>query len=219
MLAELSAHSAAGVQIRTIGCNCFINSYVYIQILIYVVIILRIYIILMSSSQYLHSNPLAEHNSGIALSSKQVPAPVGGTGNMYMGQAGREFVQGGGGASQFYSSDVGNPANAHAHGSYAPVTVGSNSVTSGGGKKRSGRKVCKSVRGKKKCGKICNSKCKSRRNKRISHRRRGSRRLRQYGGSNAAYSIAGAATDVTRSTTALANPAPYTAYNSCHPVA
>ena len=181
----------------------------------------------MSSSQYLHSNPLAEHNSGIALSSKQVPAPVGGTGNMYMGQAGREFVQGGGGASQFYSSDVGNPANAHAHGSYTPVTVGSNSVTSGGGKKRSGRsgrKVCKSVRGRKKCGKICNSKCKSRRNKRISHRHRGSRRAssrrrQQYGGSNAAYSIAGAGTDVTRSTTALANPAPYTAYNSCHPVA
>jgi hypothetical protein len=183
----------------------------------------------MSSSQYLHSNPLAEHNSGIALSSKQVPAPVGGTGNMYMGQAGREFVQGGGGASQFYSSDVGNPANAHAHGSYAPVTVGSNSVTSGGGKKRSGRKVCKSVRGKKKCGRMCNSKCKSCRNKRMSRRRgrgrgrgRGSRRttrMQQYGGSNAAYSIAGAATDVTRSTTYLANPAPYTAYNSCHPVA
>ena len=53
-------------------------------------------------------------------------------------------------------------------------------------------------------------------------RRRGRRtgsRMQQYGGSNAAYSIAGAATDVTRSTTALANPAPYTAYNSCHPVA
>jgi hypothetical protein len=197
----------------------------------------------MPSSQYLHSNPLAEHNSGIALSSKQVPAPVGGTGNMYMGQAGREFVQGGGGASQFYSSDVGNPANAHAHGSYAPVTVGSNSVTSGGGKKRSGRKVCKSVRGKKKCNcdivtgfggrkrrysrtcRMCNSKCKCKcktcRNKRMSRRRRGRRtgsRMQQYGGSNAAYSIAGAATDVTRSTTYLANPAPYTSYNSCHPV-
>ena len=170
----------------------------------------------MSSSQYLHSNPLAEHNSGIALSSKQVPAPVGGTGNMYMGQAGRAFVQGGGGASQFYSSDVGNPANAHARGSYAPVTVGSNSVTSGGGKKRKGRK---SMRGKKKCGKMCNSKCKTCRNKRMSRRRRSRRRMQQYGGSNAAYSIAGAVTDVTRSTTALANPAPYTAYNSCHPVA
>jgi len=204
------------------------------------------------SSQYLHSNPLAEHNSGIALSSKQVPVPVGGTGNMYMGQGGRAFVQGGGGASQFYSSDVGNPANAHAHGSYAPVTVGSNSIARGGGKKRSGRKVRKSVRGNKKCGNICNSKCKCKscrkcgnicnskckckscrkcgnicnskckckscRNKRMS-RRRGSRHMQQYGGSNAAYSIAGAATDVNRSTTALANPAPYTAYNSCHPVA
>jgi hypothetical protein len=27
MLAELSAHSAAGVQIRTIGCNCSIHIY------------------------------------------------------------------------------------------------------------------------------------------------------------------------------------------------
>ena len=192
----------------------------------------------MASSQYLHSNPLAEHNSGIALSSKEVPVPVGGTGNMYMGQGGRAFVQGGGGASQFYSSDVGNPANAHAHGSYAPVTVGSNSVTRGGGKRkgRKGRNVGKSVRGKKKCdcdivtgfggrkrrsSRTCrmrNSKCKSCRNKRMS-RGRGRRRMQQYGGSNAAYSIAGAVTDVTRSTTALANPAPYTAYNSCHPVA
>ena len=192
----------------------------------------------MSSSQYLHSNPLAEHNSGIALSSKDVPVPVGGTGNMYMGQGGRAFVQGGGGASQFYSSDVGNPANAHAHGSYAPVTVGSNSVATGGGKKRKGRK---SVRGKKKCdcdivtgfggrkrrsSRTCrmrNSKCKACRNKRMSRgrsrSRSRSRRMQQYGGSNAAYSIAGAGTDVTRSTTYLANPAPYTAYNSCHPVA
>lgn len=196
----------------------------------------------MSSSQYLHSNPLAEHNSGIALSSKDVPVPVGGTGNMYMGQAGRAFVQGGGGASQFYSSDVGNTENAHARGSYAPVTVGSNSIARGGGKKskvRKVRKVRKSVSGKKKCDcdivtgfgggrksrrssgtcRMRNSKCKSCRNKRMSRSRRRNSRKQQYGGSNAAYSIAGAGTDVTRSTTALANPAPYMAYNSCHPVA
>jgi hypothetical protein len=46
------------------------------------------------------------------------------------------------------------------------------------------------------------------------------KRKSQSGGSNAnaAYSIAGPGTGVTPSTTALANPAPYTAYNSCHPV-
>ncbi len=190
----------------------------------------------MSSSQYLHSNPLAEHNSGIALSSKEVP--VGGTGNMYMGQAGRAFVQGGGGMSQFHSFDGGKPEDAYAHGSYAPVTVGHNSVThGGGGSKRKGRKVRRTGRGKKKCdcdivtgfggrrrrhhcsSRTCrmrNSKCKSCRNKRMSRSR--SRRIRQRGG-NAAYSVAGAGTEVTRSTTYLANPAPYTAYNSCHPVA
>jgi len=185
----------------------------------------------MSSSQYLHSNPLAEHNSGIALSSKQVP--VGGTGNMYMGQAGRAFVQGGGGMSQFHSFDGGKPEDAYARGSYAPVTVGHNSVTSGGGSRRKGRRTA-AGRGKKKCDcdivtgfggrsrgrrrcrscRIRNSKCKSCRNKRMNR----SRRIRQRGG-NAAYSVAGAGTEVTRSTTYLANPAPYTAYNSCHPVA
>ena len=40
---------------------------------------------------------------------------------------------------------------------------------------------------------------------------------RQHGGSygNAAYSVAGMGTEVGPSTTALANPAPITAYNSC----
>ena len=181
------------------------------------------------SSQYLHSNPLAEHNSGIALSSKQVP--VGGTGNMYMGQGGRAFVQGGGGMSQFYSFDGGKPEDAHARGSYAPVAVGHNSVTRGGGSRRKARR---NARKTKKCdcdivtgvgGKRrrrgshagrSHKKCAACRNKRMSRRRSG--RIRQRGG-NAAFSVAGAGTDVTRSTTALANPAPYTAYNSCHPVA
>ena len=187
----------------------------------------------MSSSGYLHSNPLAEHNSGIALSSKQVP--TGGTGNMYMGQAGRAFVQGGGGMSQFYSFNGGKPEDAHAHGSYAPVSVGHNSVTRGGGK-RNGRKARKTKkcdcdivtgvggrggrgrRGRRSSRTCRMSKCKSCRNKRMSQRRSGRSRQSQRGG-NAAFSVAGAGTDVTRSTTALANPAPYTAYNSCHPVA
>ena len=34
----------------------------------------------MSSSEYLRSNPLAEHNSGIALSSKEVPITGGSSG-------------------------------------------------------------------------------------------------------------------------------------------
>ena len=185
----------------------------------------------MSSSQYLQSNPLAEHNSGIALSSKQIP--TGGTGNMYMGQGGRAFVQGGGAASQFYASDVGKPENAYANGSYAPVAVGDNSVTRGGGKrKRKARKTkkcdCDIVTGfggkrrgrrsSRTCRMMRNSKCKSCRNKRMSRRRSRSRSRSQHGG-NAAYSVAGAGTEVSRSMTALANPAPYTAYNSCHPVA
>lgn len=187
----------------------------------------------MSSSEYLNSNPLAEHNSGIALSSKQVP--TGGTGNMYMGQGGRAFVQGGGGMSQFYSFDGGKPEDAHARGSYAPVVVGHNSVTRGGGSRRKARKTkkcdCDIVTGvgggrsrgrrgrrgrrSSRTSRMRNSKCKVCRNKRMSRRRS---RQSQRGG-NAAFSVAGAGTDVTRSTTALANPAPYTAYNSCHPVA
>lgn len=95
-------------------------------------------------SQYMNSNPLAEHNAGIALSSKQIPVGGGGaTGNMYQGQAGRAFVQGGGGMSQFHSFDGGNADSAYARGSYAPVTVGYNSVTSGGGsrsRKRSNKR-------------------------------------------------------------------------------
>ena len=81
---------------------------------------------------YLHSNPLAEHNSGIALSSKDIPQNSG-TGNMYQGQGGRAFVQGGGGMSQFYSFNpsVSESENVHARGSYAPVSVGINSSADG----------------------------------------------------------------------------------------
>ncbi len=191
---------------------------------------------------YLRSNPLAEHNSGIALSSKDIPQN-GGTGNMYDGQGGRAFVQGGGGMSQFYSFHPGaNDADSvHARGSYAPVTVGMNSVaTCGGGgstrrKKSASRRRSRNRRRLTKCKKckcdiiigvggtrrhtrFCKHKC-CKKNK-----TRGGRRVsfRQQGGSgsfaNAAYSIGGSGTDVGPSTTALANPAPYTAYNSCHPV-
>ena len=104
----------------------------------------------------MNSNPLAEHNAGIALSSKQIPVGGGGTGNMYQGQAGRAFVQGGGGMSQFHSFDGGNQDSAYARGSYAPVSVGYNSVTRGGGSRRkrsskSKRKGRKTGRRNKKC--------------------------------------------------------------------
>ena len=74
--------------------------------------------------EYLHSNPLAEHNSGIALSSKQVP--FGGTANMYNGQGGHTFVQGGGGGGSFYGFNGIDSGNEYAKGSYSPVMVGHN---------------------------------------------------------------------------------------------
>jgi len=195
---------------------------------------------------YLRSNPLAEHNSGIALSSKDIPQN-GGTGNMYDGQGGRAFVQGGGGMSQFYSFNPGvaDSDSAHARGSYAPVTVGINSVATGGGSTRR-KKSSSASRHRRRSAYRRNrrvTKCKkckcdiiigvggTRRHVRsckhkscMRTKTRGGRHVsfRQQGGSgsfaNAAYSIGGAGTDVTPSTTALANPAPYTAYNSCHPV-
>lgn len=196
---------------------------------------------------YLRSNPLAEHNSGIALSSKDIPHN-GGTGNMYQGQGGRAFVQGGGGASQFYSfhPGVSESDSAHARGSYAPVTVGMNSIATGGASikkktassRRSKKAVASSHRRRymtkcKKCKcdiiigvggvrrhthlckhKCCNKRCSKSKTRHTRHRQRGG----TVSFANAAYSIGGPATEVTPSTTALANPAPYTAYNSCHPV-
>ena len=194
------------------------------------------------SSEYLRSNPLAEHNSGIALSSKDLPPPqAGGTGNMYQGQGGRAFVQGGGGMSQYHSFANDGQDKSYANGSYSPVTVGYNSVTRGGRRRGSGsmrklRRKTKTKRSKKcncdivtgfggrsrgykrKCHiKKCKCSCHSH-----SRSRSRSRKYKQQGGSgfaNAAYSIGGADTGVGRDTSALANPAPYTAYNSCHPVA
>jgi hypothetical protein len=196
-------------------------------------------------SSYLHSNPLAEHNSGVALSSNQIPQN-GGTGNMYPGQAGRAFVQGGGGMSQYHSFHPGNAESdsAYARGSYAPVSVGLNSVATGGGasrKKRSSRrykkktatyrrhrrtmkcKKCKcdiiiGANGVRRHSRFCKHKCCNKSCKTANTQRRN----RQTGGgtfANAAYSIGGSGTEVNRENTALANPAPHTAYNSCHPVA
>lgn len=200
-------------------------------------------------SQYMNSNPLAEHNAGIALSSKQIPVGGGGaTGNMYQGQAGCAFVQGGGGMSQFHSFDGGNVDSAYARGSYAPVTVGYNSVTSGGGggsrsrkrsNKRKGRKTgrrnkkrgCDIVTGfggshRRRC-RYCRT-CRKRIMKRFAHSRKHASQSgggwgAPYGSSsasgiNAGYSIGGAGGGVTPGTIALANPAGPTAYNSCHPV-
>jgi hypothetical protein len=189
----------------------------------------------------MNSNPLNQHNAPLAVSSKDIQGQNTGTGNMYQGQAGRAFVQGGGGMSQFHSFNPGaNDADSvHARGSYAPVTVGINSVATGGGsstrrKKNSKKSSAASRRRVTKCKKckcdiiisgggvrrhtrFCKHKCCKR------TKTYGRRTFRQQGGgngsfANAAYSIGGAQTEVTPSTTALANPAPYTAYNSCHPV-
>ena len=202
----------------------------------------------MSSSEYLHSNPLAEHNAGIALSSKEVPITGGSSGNMYQGQGGRAFVQGGGGMSQFHSFDGGNVDSMFARGSYAPVTVGHNSVTSGGSRRRGrgrgrgrgrsrGRSRRKLMRPGKKCSCILfggsrryrrSRKCHIKNCHCICHSRprSGTRRVNQSGGNggssgfaNAAYSIAGPGTGIDKYSSALANPAPHSAYNSCYPVA
>lgn len=192
----------------------------------------------MSSSEYLRSNPLAEHNSGIALSSKEVPITGGSSGNMYPGQGGRAFVQGGGGMSQYHSFDGGNVDSTYARGSYAPVTVGHNSVTSGGSRRRGrgrgrGRSSSrrKFMRPGKKCSCILFGGSRRHRHRRkchvknchcICHSKSRTRRVKQSGGSsgfaNAAYSIAGSATGIDKYSSALANPAPHSAYNSCHPV-
>ena len=185
---------------------------------------------------YLRSNPLAEHNAGIALSSKEVPITGGSSGNMYPGQGGRAFVQGGGGMSQYHSFDGGRPEDTYARGSYAPVTVGHNSVTSGGGSRRRGRgrgrgrSRRKFIRPGKKCSCILFGGSRHRRRSRkchvknchcICHSKSRTRRVKQSGGSgfaNAAYSIAGSATGIDKYSSALASPAPHSAYNSCHPV-
>lgn len=196
------------------------------------------------SLQYMRSNPLNQHNAPLAVSSKDIQGQNTGTGNMYQGQGGRAFIQGGGGATEYYSANVGGANNAFANGSYAPVTVGSNSTTKGGSRRgRSRGRGSGSKRKQRKTSKKC--KCDiitgvgGRRGRGSRSRSRGrtchiknckcschhsrSRRVKQHGGSgsyaNAAYSIGGANTGIDKFSSALANPAPYSAYNSCHPVA
>lgn len=194
----------------------------------------------MSSTQYMRSNPLNQHNAPLAVSSKDGQGLNNGTGNMYQGQGGRAFPQSGGGMSQFYSANPGGPENAFARGSYSPVVVGSNSLTRGGRRRgRSGRKngstKRKHCKSNKKCNCIINRissrhrsrsrTCHNKNCKCICHARFRSRsqKVKQHGGNggygNAAYSIAGPNTGINKDNLALANPAPHTAYNSCHPVA
>lgn len=195
----------------------------------------------MTSSQYMRSNPLNEHNAPLSFSSKDIQGQNTGTGNMYQGQGGRAFPQSGGGATQFYSAKLDGPENAFARGSYAPVTVGYNSITRGGGRRRrSGRKKGSTKRKHRKSSKKChcdiitgvgghhrsrNRTCHIKNCKCICHSRSRSRsrKLKQHGGNggygNAAYSIAGPNTGIDKFSSALANPAPHSAYNSCHPVA
>ena len=158
-------------------------------------------------SQYMNSNPLAEHNAGIALSSKQIPVGGGGTGNMYQGQGGRAFVQGGGGGSRRRSSKRKLRKTGRRN-----KKRGCDIVTGFGGSRRYRRCRC------------CKSSCRRSRKQRSQRKSQsGGGWGAPYGSSaasgiNAGYSIGGPGTGVTASTIALANPAAPTAYNSCHPV-
>ncbi len=196
----------------------------------------------MSSSQYMRSNPLNQHNAPLAVSSKDIQGLNNGTGNMYQGQGGRAFPQSGGGMSQYYSANPGGPESAFARGSYSPVTVGYNSLTRGGRRRgRSGRKNGSTKRKHRKSNKKCDCDivtgvggkrrsrtriCRIKNCKCICHSmsrsRSRSRKVKQHGGNggygNAGYSIAGPNVDI-KGNLALANPPPHTAYNSCHPVA
>ena len=168
---------------------------------------------------------------------------------MYQGQAGRAFVQGGGGASDYYSVHANTNApvseTVHARGSYLPVSVSSNSAVTGGRSRSRSRRHKKKTatyrrhRRSTKCKKckcdiiitgggvrrhtrLCKHKCCNKSLKKSTTRQR--RYGQQSGGggaafANAGYSIGGAGTGVGQFNTAMANPAPYTAYNSCHPVA
>lgn len=196
-------------------------------------------------NNYLIVNPLAEHNSNIALSSKNIPNV--GTGSFYQGQGGRAFVQGGGSASSYFGFNVGESGTEHTRGSYPSIISGNNAnASSPFSIKNGGRKRLRKIRGKKRITKAKKrySRKHNSRNARTSRKRVLSYKKMQRGGAsqflpngdmvvgwgapngssvpthpNAAYSVGGAtATDVTSSTTALANPPQITAYNSAHPV-
>lgn len=193
---------------------------------------------------YLPMNPLAEHNANIAMSSKQVPMSgtgnfyngvggrtftQGGGGGLYygsnVGEPGSEYARG-----TYSPVVIGNQANAS-----SPASV----KFSGGGKKskmtkRKSRKYSRS----RKHSMLKSRKMKTLRRKLImrkyQQKQQKQQRRQQHGGAaaggemvvgwgaangssvpsgpNAAYSVGGT---VTAQTTALANPAQITAYNSC----
>ena len=200
----------------------------------------------MTSENFLKVNPLAEHNGNIALSSNEIPTV--GTGSLYQGQGGRAFVQGGGGSSYYgfnvgengaehtrgsYAPIIlGNNANASSSSSNM-------FLKSGGSKKRktknrrrrySSRKYIKKGNNKRRANTV-RRRMLSKYYKSHKMQKGGAPQLQSNGdmivgwgapnGSsvqtepNAAYSVGGT---VTPATTALANPAQATAYNSAHPI-
>jgi hypothetical protein len=186
---------------------------------------------------YLPMNPLAEHNANIAMSSKQVP--MSGTGNFYDGVGGRTFTQGGGGGL-YYGSNVGEPGSEYSRGTYSPVVIGNQANASspasvkfsgGGGKRKLTKRKSRKYSRSRKHSMLKSRKMKTLRRKLIMRKRRqqtggagagaGGEMVVGWGaangssvpsGPNAAYSVGGT---VTPQTTALANPAQITAYNSC----
>lgn len=200
----------------------------------------------MTSENFLKVNPLAEHNGNIALSSNEIPTV--GTGSLYQGQGGRAFVQGGGSSSYYgfnvgengaehtrgsYAPIIlGNNANASSSSSNM-------FLKSGGSKKRktknrrrrySSRKYIKKGNNKRRANTV-RRRMLSKYYKSHKMQKGGAPQLQSNGdmivgwgapnGSsvqtepNAAYSVGGT---VTPATTALANPAQATAYNSAHPI-
>lgn len=186
---------------------------------------------------YLPMNPLAEHNANIAMSSKQVP--MSGTGNFYDGVGGRTFTQGGGGGL-YYGSNVGEPGSEYSRGTYSPVVIGNQANASspasvkfsgGGGKRKLTKRKSRKYSRSRKHSMLKSRKMKTLRRKLIMRKRRqqnggagagaGGEMVVGWGaangssvpsGPNAAYSVGGT---ITPQTTALANPAQITAYNSC----
>ena len=193
-------------------------------------------------SNYLQMNPLAEHNANIAMSSKEVP--ITGTGNLYGGVGGRTFTQGGGGGGLYYGSTVGETGTEYARGTYLPVAIGNNANASSpasvkfsvGGKRKMTKRKNRKYSRSRKHSMLKSRKMKTLRRKLImrKYKQQQQQRRQQHGGAaaggemvvgwgaangssvpsgpNAAYSVGGT---VTAQTTALANPAQITAYNSC----
>jgi hypothetical protein len=152
---------------------------------------------------------------------------------------------GGGGGGLYYGSTVGETGTEYARGTYLPVAIGNNanasspaSVKFSGGSSSRKRKMTKRKNRKysrsRKHSMLKSRKMKTLRRKLIMRKYQQQQRRQQHGGAaaggemvvgwgaangssvpsgpNAAYSVGGT---VTAQTTALANPAQITAYNSC----